>query len=567
MKRHFLFMSALASLLISGCAQEKIAPDSPNDGKTETHYMTVNLVSSDDQGTRADFTGYENGTEAESKVSKVRFYFFTANGEAANVKLNGGSYVNYYDWTPGSQSDGVVGGNVESKLAATLVINTAKGDKLPQRIVAVLNYTTELGPSSKSIADLSEIDKDFAASNYTESGNFVMFNSVYAESASTMVRTTLIEAKNLCKSEADALEHPLTIHVERSVAKVRVGLGTEVQTANGGKLALKDKEGENLMVDGKQVYLTLGGWSLTAETNNSRLVKRVNPVWIETMNWWNDALNFRSSWAINSKNAANRYHSYDAIGTAIGTDLYTNENAASYVPESGTSVDLNKTKVILKGTLSTDDNAKVTIVRHLGAYFIDTYGTDPSTNLTNLKKSILAQMKANGYNYYYGGVGSRKQLDVEDLEICPAGQIPEEDTKNNCYVYAKLTAAAAAKTWYNGLDAGAGTVASDDIDKILSGKDGNGKYYIDRALVWRDGMTYYYYEIVHNGTGENSTKGVVRNHIYDTKVTKIAGLGTPVYKPDEEIYPEKPDPNDHYIAATVNILSWRIVSENYELEW
>lgn len=564
MKRHFLFMSALASLLISGCAQEKIAPDSPNDGKTETHYMTVNLVSSDDQGTRADYNGYENGTEAESKVTKVRFYFFTANGEAADVKLNGGSYVNYYDWTPGGQSDGVVGGNVESKLAATLVINTAKGDKLPQRVVAVLNYTTELNPGSKSIIELSEVEKDYATSELTKSGNFVMFNSVYAESNS-MVRTTLIGAENLCKSEDEAKQHPLTIHVERSVAKVRVGLGTDVQAADGGKLALKDKAGENLMVDGKQVYLTLGGWSLTAETDYSRLVKRVNPEWSEP--WWNNSVDHRSSWAINSKSARNRYHSYDAIGTAIGTDLYTNENAASYVTESGNKVNLNKTKVILKGTLSTDDNDNVTIVRHLGAYFIDTYSTDPSANLTNLKKSILAQMKANGYNYYHGEVNSRKQLDVEDLVIYPAGQIPEEDKKNNCYVYAKLTDAAAAKTWYDGLDAGAGTVASDDIDKILSGKDGNGKYYIDRALVWRDGMTYYYYEIVHNGTGENSTKGVVRNHIYDTKVTKIAGLGTPVYKPDEDIYPEKPDPNDHYIAATINILSWRIVSQNYELEW
>lgn len=90
---------------------------------------------------------------------------------------------------------------------------------------------------------------------------------------------------------------------------------------------------------------------------------------------------------------------------------------------------------------------------------------------------------------------------------------------------------------------------------------------MDRALVWNSGMTYYYYEIIHNGVGDNATKGVVRNHIYDTKVTKIAGLGTPVYDPDMSIYPEKPDPNDHYIAAQINILSWRIVKNDYVLEW
>lgn len=61
--------------------------------------------------------------------------------------------------------------------------------------------------------------------------------------------------------------------------------------------------------------------------------------------------------------------------------------------------------------------------------------------------------------------------------------------------------------------------------------------------------------------------GVVRNHVYDTKVTKIAGLGTPVYDPGLVIYPEKPSPNDHYIAAEIKILSWRLVSNDYELDW
>ena len=50
---------------------------------------------------------------------------------------------------------------------------------------------------------------------------------------------------------------------------------------------------------------------------------------------------------------------------------------------------------------------------------------------------------------------------------------------------------------------------------------------VDRALVWNSGMTYYYNEIKHL----NDFNGVVRNHIYAINVTKIAGLGTPVYNP------------------------------------
>lgn len=130
-------------------------------------------------------------------------------------------------------------------------------------------------------------------------------------------------------------------------------------------------------------------------------------------------------------------------------------------------------------------------------------------------------------------------------------------------MYAQLTDEAIAKTWYTSSDKDVTTtVTPASINSVLADKNK-----IDQALVWRDGMTYYYYEIIHNGTGENATKGVVRNHIYKTTVTKIAGLGTPVYDPEQVIYPEKPDENDHYIAADIDILSWRVVNNSYDLEW
>ena len=56
---------------------------------------------SDVTGTRAA-NGYEDGTGDENKVTSVRFYFFNGVGGAVNVKLQGTSYVNYYDWTSGT---------------------------------------------------------------------------------------------------------------------------------------------------------------------------------------------------------------------------------------------------------------------------------------------------------------------------------------------------------------------------------------------------------------------------------------------------------------------------------
>ena len=557
MKRNLLFMSVLVSLFLAGCSQEEIAPNGEDNGNGEanTSYMAVNLVSSDVMGTRAA-QGYEDGSEAENHVTKVRFYFFNGVGGAVNVKLQNGSYVNYYDWTPGDedQSDGTNDkDDIESKLKATIVINTKAGDGIPQRIAAVLN-PTGLDNNSKSLTDLKAVVADYAASGLTQKGAFVMFNSVGGGGKD--FSTTLIEKKHLCKTEAEALTNPVTIHVERSVAKVRVTLDSDLGFSDN-KLALKDKDSKDLKVGGEQVYLQLDGWGLTAETSEGRLIKKINPGWEGT--WWYTS--YRSFWAINSMTATNRYHSYNDISTSFGKDnvLYTNENAQLTDIGGAAGQATERTKFILKGKLCKANGDAFTIVRHIGAHFADSPSETEAENLKELKKSILGQLSANGYNYYYSTTEGRKQIGEGDLKIVIATQEENEDSKNNCYVYAQLTTDAAAKTWYTSLEGG---TAIENAATEINGKLADEEI-VDRALVWNSGMTYYYQKIKHL----NDFEGVVRNHIYAINVKKIAGLGTPVYKPDEIIYPEHPEENDHYIAAQINILSWRVVEEDYELKW
>ena len=560
MKRNLLFMSVLVSLFLAGCSQEEIAPNGEDNGNGEanTSYMAVNLVSSDVMGTRAA-QGYEDGSEAENHVTKVRFYFFNGVGGAVNVKLQNSSYVNYYDWTPekGDQSDGTnTGDDIESKLKATIVINTAAGDGIPQRIAAVLN-PTGLDNTSKSLSELKAVVADYAASGengLTSKGKFVMFNSVGGGGED--FSTTLIKDENLCKTEADAIAHPVTIYVERSVAKVRVTLDANMGFTDN-KLALKDKDGKDLKVGGEQVYLQLDGWGLTAETSEGRLVKKINPKWEGT--WWYTA--YRSFWAINSMSATNtnKYHSYNDIETSFGTEnvLYTNENAQLTDINGAEGLVKERTKFILKGKLCKANGDPFTIVRHLGAHFADTQSETEAENLIELKKSILGLLSASGNNYYYSTESGREQIGTGDLQIIVVSQEENENSQNNCYVYAQLTTDAAAKTWFTSLEGGTAIEATE-----INGKLANEEI-VDRALVWNSGMTYYYNKIKHL----NDFDGVVRNHIYAINVTKIAGLGTPVYDPDEIIYPETPEENDHYIAAQINILSWRVVDEDYELVW
>lgn len=569
MKKKILFMSMLASLLMTGCSQDEVVPveggGTDGNGETNTSYIAVNLVPSDVTGSRAA-TGYEDGTEEENAVTNVRFYFFNGLGGAVNVKLHNGSKVNYYDWIPanGDQTRPSDSDDIESKLKATIVINTEEGDEIPQRIAAVLNPNWE-ETSSKSLTDLKATVEDYATVDLTSNGKFVMFNSVGGDGKD--FSSTLIGDKNLCKSKDDAIKNPVTIYVERSVAKVRVTLDKKLGINDNNLLALKDKDGEDLKIGNEQVYLKLEAWDLTAETDESRLVKKINPGW--EGDWWHTS--YRSFWAINSMTAKNNYYPYDDTGIVaqFGKEnaLYTNENAQQIDIDGSTKGSADKhTKFIIKGKLCKADGSAFTIVRHLGVYFAD------DNNQTNLKKSILNQLAANGSNFYYDEtkvVGEtsqteRKQIDVDDLQIVVVDQLLNEESDNNCYVCAQLTTTAAGKTWYESLTAESPIEKGGEvINDILKYKKKPAENKIDKALIWNSGMTYYYDEIKHL----NNERGVVRNHIYEINLTKIAGLGTPVYDPTQVIYPEKPEGNNHYIAAEINILSWRVVNNDYPLVW
>ena len=142
----------------------------------------------------------------------------------------------------------------------------------------------------------------------------------------------------------------------------------------------------------------------------------------------------------------------------------------------------------------------------------------------------------------------------EDLK-CVARAAGE---KNAYEVYFQLSDLGATKAWYKN-DNGSYTAVT-NINEILAN--------IQPALVYNEGMTYYWTDIKHLGTPGSITEyGVVRNHVYKVNINDIQGYGTPVYDPEINfITPEKPtEVIDTYVAAEIKILSWRIVEHNYPL--
>ena len=81
-------------------------------------------------------------------------------------------------------------------------------------------------------------------------------------------------------------------------------------------------------------------------------------------------------------------------------------------------------------------------------------------------------------------------------------------------------------------------------------------------------MAYYYVPIRHLGTDPKKVGyyGIVRNHVYSINIQNMYGFGTPVYDPEKTIIPTIPSNDATYLAARINVLSWRVVKYNADLD-
>ena len=90
----------------------------------------------------------------------------------------------------------------------------------------------------------------------------------------------------------------------------------------------------------------------------------------------------------------------------------------------------------------------------------------------------------------------------------------------------------------------------------------------ETADVRADGRTYYFIPISHLGSNPSIAQyGIVRNHVYKITVDDMQGFGTPVVDKDAVIIPTKPENEATYLAAKINVLSWRVVNQNADLDY
>lgn len=589
MKFFKLYSLALAgALMLGACSSSDDLNDggaTANEGKS---YIAVNIksVGTAGAGTRAD-GDYEDGTANEGAISAVRFFFFNSDGSPYIMK---GTEVNYKELkkisvTGATEPDRLQ--TIEGKTAAMLVIQ-GETKTAPAYMIAVVNPLTLGNLESKAYRE-SQLRDAFKGNNFvkiTTDGStdkysdFVMSNSVYSENDARVCASSV--SGHVEDKPEEAANNPVDIYVERVVAKAT----TNVNTTNGKWEKISDgvdagkykiKVGE-IFIDAenkKDVYAVVQGWGLADENRQALLEKMID---VNQNNLTNTILGitpwtspdyhrcfWESSVGITPAGGTNPNvnHKFSEITTPLGaTPLYTCPNTPTYADAAGADGSFTNgvntkpyentlTKVLVAAKLVYYDDANnahpADICKYRG---IQILGAE------NVKKQV-----AKDHPEYWTvdpHDGSKHiLLAPEDLEYTKTN-LAGSDPLKSYEVRPVLKAGVKVYKKKSG-DSFETTDSNDELNKKLAESP---------VLVRNEGMTYYYTPIRHlaNSKTEWGYYGVVRNHSYRITINTISGFGTPVYDPKEIIVPVIPKDTETYLAARINVLSWRVVTSGVDLD-
>lgn len=595
MKKFTMFSSVLASALmltVASCSSEDVTGGDAQNGKGATSYLAVNIENvGSAPASRAYDQGngtYEDGTDAESKINKVRFYFFNGDGTPYLLVNNDATQqtsVNYLEQTVEKVGDDH-DHTAETKTKAVLVLN-GETKAVPASVIAVINpkvldnTTLHSGTMTLSGLRTSATGSKF----YDTTNGFVMSNSVY-ESAGQDVCSTPV-ANNVFASSDAALKKPVDIYVERVNAKVNAKIDADyVRTNETEKAWSKNAEGkyqinvgnidvttyaENTNATPKTypVYAVVQGWQVADANGKAEVCKQINTAWyageLGFSPWttsdyhrcfWSKSVPFTSGAQGGVNQPVNP--KFENIKLSLSSDfsttpVYTLPNTPTEVIANPTTSLNTLTKLIVAAKLvyqdGNGDYKPAQICQYRG--------------LTYLGEEAVKKQIVGGFARYFKKTTTEsgdvyKSIEASDIAfktVVPGS--PESSEVKNYEVVATLASTVGDLYVKNG---DAWTIASkDDVNAALAKETAQVRS--------TDGATYYYTPIKHLGeAGKLGEYGIVRNHSYQVTIQNIKGFGTPVYDPKKEIDPMIPSDENTYLAASIKVLSWRVVSSKVDLD-
>lgn len=593
MKKFTMLSSVLASALmltVASCSSEDVAGGDAQNGKGATSFLAVNIENVGSAPASRGYTQgggtYEDGTPDESKISKVRFYFFNGDGTPYLLAKKEGDQqsVNFLDQTVIEKDGDDHDHTAETKTKAMLVLN-GETKAVPASVIAVINPDAlDNSTLHSGTMTLSELRTSATGSKFhDETNGFVMSNSVY-ESAGQDVCSTPVANKVFATSE-EALRAPVDIYVERVNAKVNAKIDADyIREGESEKAWTQNAEHKYQIKVGDievttyeentnatptpttyPVYAVIQGWQLADANGKAEVCKQIKT------SWYAGELGI-SPWTTSDYHRCFWSKSVDFTSGAQG-------GVNRPVNKKFEDIDLSLSGEFSTTPVYTLPNTPDAVI------------TNPKTSLNTLTKLIVAAklVYKDGDTYKDAQVCQYRGLTLLGEEAV------KKQIVGDLKKYLKKTTTEAGDV-YNSIEASditfktvPGSSEVKDYEVVATLADNVGELFIktgettyqtvlkdvvnadlakETAQVRStDGDTYYYTPIKHLGKpGTLGEYGIVRNHSYQVTIQNIKGFGTPVYDPKKEIDPMIPSDDNTYLAASIKVLSWRVVSSTVDLD-
>lgn len=591
MKKITMFSSVLASalmLVVASCSSSDdiTGGNGGENAEGSTSYLVINLNSvGNAPASRAYEQGgglYDDGEKLENQIKKVRFYFYNADGTAYKLQNTGtnGDVKNWIDQNVTTETgDPTV--TVSGKTQAVLVLN-GESNVSPASMLAVVN--PEVGSSQldgNMVSRWSKMRTELTGQTFHDGNGFVMTNSTYEDGGKDLC-TTLLAGRTFSTKDK-ALDNPVDVYVERINAKVKASIAadntnfekvtTDVKldgvNFNGkyktkvGDLTVTKSDGSTKDIP---VFAYIEAWGVADENDQSTYYKQ-----IDVQNWTDATLGFdgtgtpwssrdyhRCFWSkgvafggVPAHNPAN--HPFSEYKANLGDALYTLPNTpTNYLGTTGKAYDnpmkSELTKFLVTARLAYDDGSGNILPAE-----ICTYKGQKFLGQKNVKK-VIADELGTYYKMKTSTAGTTyEKIEPTDIEFSTTteGSLKLQDYQ----VVANLKNI----TELYRMSGGSYVLANmADVKNELQAVP---------VEIHNQGRTYYYTPIKHLGKkGSIAEYGIVRNHSYQVELGSIKGFGTPVYDPDKKIVPVVPSDDLTYLAARINVLSWRVVPSKVDLD-
>ena len=574
-------MNKLLGLLVCtalcACSNDEsgiIPNDTPNVFTGDKAYIKVRLA---DAGTltRAQEGDFEYGTNEQS-IKNASFYFYDADG----VFVTQGDV-----WTDGSASTTTPAGNIEFASNNIVVLKGLDKKSYPRYMVTVLNKPTGF-VHGKTLDEMQTVLADNnaegiyypATTNNVTTNYFTMSTTSYTETNREKHFVTEVNEGNISlepMTDASAIANTVTVYVERLAAKVTLKVSDNLPKDANGRYPIKiTVAGENNSagsgdIASEDLYVELLGWKLNATAKKSFMVKNIDAARMDNdLGFtWNRPTDRRSHWGKSfnygfsgyPENAAgvpanSEYLNYVDLEnglTALENPAYCAENT-----NTNTIVTANfptgVTSILLKAKVCDANGNALDLVRYNGLLFKQDSFLEYVLNVLQTRNQ-LDVWYANGTdeegNARYTQIGK----EYVKLEHVGDGKVKVVFTnEHGTSLYAE-----------DGSNCSDQTITALNDDLASASAD---------AIAYNGGLMYYNIPVEHlnngdvaeNGTIPEAKYGVVRNHHYVVTIDKLEKIGRGIFDGNEKIVPGD-DPDAYYVGAKINILSWKIVSQNVEL--